>query len=102
MATKSTLESANTALRAQNEALMARLEALEKQSTPKAPKTEKPLVSRGYFKRLDEPTGKWVDDTSRPCIIVAVPGAKPRKTSEENFQKELKLHAQMKSAYEAL
>jgi len=113
MATKSTLESANVALKTRNDALETQLAKLAEQvaaltqaqaaapAKPK-PKPEKPLVSRGYFKQLDSVTGKWVDDLSRPCVIIAIPGAKPRKTSEENFQKELSMHAQIAAAYKAL
>jgi hypothetical protein len=102
MATKSTLEAQNVALRAQLAQISAQVEALTAQSKTTAAKPEKaakPLVARGYFSRLDEPTGKWVADPTRPCLIIAVPGAKPRKVTEANFAKELELHDALANAY---
>ena len=99
MATKSTLEN-------QVIALMAQVESLTKAqaTTPpeKAKAAAKPLVARGYFKTHDEATDKWLDDTTRPCIVVSVPGAKPRKVTEPNFAKELEIHATIVAAYKAL
>lgn len=100
MATKAALESANVALKAQLAQMQAELDALSAQP---APKKEKPLVTRGYFKRLDERTGKWIDDTSRPCIVVNVPGSKPRKMTRETFEASYITHYEdIVLAYEKL
>lgn len=99
MATKATLESALAAVKAQNEQLMAQIQALSKQAPKRA---EKPLVERGFFKTQD-PSGKWVDDTSRPCIIVNVPGAKPHKMAELTFERTfIELYEDIVLAYEKL
>lgn len=107
MATKSTLENANIALKAQMETLMAQMQALTAQAhdAPKAKPTKPavPLVTRGYFKREDPTTGKWVDNPERPCVIVTVEGAKPEKMTAENFTKRyITHHAKIVAAFNAL
>ena len=105
MATKDTLANANIALKAQLEKQQAQIDALMAQAntaSPKKAKAAKPLVSRGYFKTRDAATDKWLDDTSRPCVIIAVPDAKPRKMTEENLAKEIGLHAKIAAAFKAL
>lgn len=84
MATKATLESANVALKAQNDELMRRLEALEqkgaKTAEPKAP--EIPHVQRGYKMRQNE-LGKWIPDETKPRIEIR--GGCKQNMTEETF-----------------
>ena len=113
MATKATLENLVIAQKAQLDALAAQMAALTTQA-PKAAAEAKPakpavpLVALGYFKREDPATGKWLDDATRPCVIVTLPDgpdgkkAKPRKSTRANFERELTLHAKMAADYKAL
>jgi uncharacterized coiled-coil protein SlyX len=125
MATKSTLEAANVALNAQvaeqRDAIAALLDKVDtlagqvqaaQVAEPKPAKPAKPAdvprVTRGYFKRLDEATGKWIDDTTRPCIVVHVPDIDGKKVKDEKMtaaafeSRYITNHATLVNAYNAL
>ena len=104
MATKATLENLVIAQKAQLDKLAADFAALSAaKPEPKATKPAPALVTRGYFKREDTTTGKWVDNTEKPCIIVTTPGSKPAKMTEETFVARFVTHHDaIVTAYKAL
>ena len=92
MATKATLEANNVALKAQLDALQQQINALTQGAPTPAPKpADVPTVTRGYFKRApDAAKGetKWVDDPTRPCVIVHIPDIDGKKVKDEKMTPE--------------